>query len=356
MKISKLAVFALVLSTLTISCKDDDGIDEDIILGDYSSGILVSGEGSGAGTGSVTFIPEDLSAPQHLIYKTVNDGELGTFLQSISFSDTEAYISVDNQHTITVVDRFTFEETGKINSGLNHPRYFAVVGEKGYSTNWGETSIDTDDYIAVVDLTSNTVTSTIPVALGPERIIENDNKLYVSHKGAWGTNNIISVIDISTQAVTEITVGDKPDELLFDLSGDLFVLSEGKVEYDANWNITGHTLASISKINVTTNTVTSKIEFVEGEHPSLLERVGDDLYYYLNSSVYTLKTSATALPTTSYIETGSINGMAFNDTNFFTVVANYTALSELNVYPLTSKELSNTLKVSIGASKIYFNE
>lgn len=355
MKINKFVIYSIAFSSLFVSCNDDsdENLNPDYI---YTDGVLVSGEGSGAGTGSVSYVPNDFSAPSHLIYKTENDAELGTYLQSMAFSDTKAYISVDNQHTITVVDRYSFKEMGKINSQLEHPRYMEIVGNTGYATNWGSTAVDTDDFIAVIDLETNSVTKTIPVGMGPERIIARDGKLYVTHKGAFGVNNKVSVIDIATEAVVEITVGDKPDELFFDANGDLFVLSEGAVEYDMSWNVIGHTPASIAKINTNTNTVSATLSFGDAEHPSLLEIDGDDLYYYLNTAVYTLKTSDTSLPTTAHIDTGSIYGMAIHNSQLYTVVANFSALSELKVYNISSKSLIHTTEVAIGASKIYFND
>jgi YVTN family beta-propeller protein len=353
MKINKFTSLTIALSILFISCDNEEIIESG---SDYSNGILVSGEGSGAGTGSISFIPQDVSSSTHLIYKAENDTELGTYLQSIAFSDTNAYISVDNQNTITVVDRITFEEVGKINSQLELPRYMEIIGGTGYSTNWGSTASDTDDFIAVIDLNSNSVTKTIPVALGPERIVSKDGKLYVSHKGAHGVNNVVSVIDIATDAVTEIIVGDKPDELVFTQSGDLIVLSEGAVQYDMNWNVIGNTLASISKIDTNTNTVTSTITFANGEHPSLLEIDGTDLYYSLNSGVFKMSVTDTELPTSSFIEAGYINEMSISNNQLYAIVASYTSLSDFNVYSLSNKEMITTLKVGIGASKIYFNE
>ena len=353
MKISKFTSLTIALSILFISCDNEEIIESG---SDYSNGILVSGEGSGAGTGSISFIPQDVSSSTHLIYKAENDTELGTYLQSIAFSDTNAYISVDNQNTITVVDRITFEEVGKINSQLELPRYMEIIGGTGYSTNWGSTASDTDDFIAVIDLNSNSVTKTIPVALGPERIVSKDGKLYVSHKGAHGVNNVVSVIDIATDAVTEIIVGDKPDELVFTQSGDLIVLSEGAVQYDMNWNVIGNTLASISKIDTNTNTVTSTITFANGEHPSLLEIDGTDLYYSLNSGVFKMSVTDTELPTSSFIEAGYINEMSISNNQLYAIVASYTSLSDFNVYSLSNKKMITTLKVGIGASKIYFNE
>ena len=350
MKINKFGILTIALSALFLSCNDSD--KDEIIPSDsdYSDGILVSGEGSTT-TGSITFIPSDLSAPQQQIYKTENDTELGTFVQSIEFSETKAYISVDNQQTITVVDRYSFKEIAKINTQLEHPRYMEVVGDIGYSTNWGSTSDETDDFIAVIDLNANTVTKTIPVPLGPERIVEKNGSLYVSHKGAWGTNNVISVIDIATEVVTEIEVGYKPDELLFDSSDMLWVLSSGNESWTGS-----ESKGSITQINTNTNTILKTIDFEDTEHPELMEILQDKIYYFLGDAIYEMEVTATDLPSTKFIETGYIYGMSLNNSQLFTVIASYTALSDLHVYSLSSKSMTKTLKVGLGASKIYFND
>ena len=54
MKINKLTIFSIALSTLLFSCNEDEQISN---TKDYSDGVLVSGEGSSAGTGSVSFVP-----------------------------------------------------------------------------------------------------------------------------------------------------------------------------------------------------------------------------------------------------------------------------------------------------------
>ena len=132
-----------------------------------------------------------------------------------------------------------------------------VADDKGYVTNWGTT----EAYVSVYDLTSYDFIKKINIGGGPERIIESNGKLYVSHKGGWGSNNIISVIDIATDNVEEITVNDKPDEMFFNNNGQLVVLSEGAVQYDARWNVIGNTIGSITAINVSDNTIASQLDF-----------------------------------------------------------------------------------------------
>jgi len=349
MKISKFLLSLFVLSALLISCNDDD--EPTLPKGDYENGILLSGEGGP--TGSVYYVSNDFATTESQIYKKVNNSELGVYLQSLTFDDENAYICVDNQNTVTVVNRYTFEEISTITEGLVAPRYMVVADGKGYVTNWGTTS----GFIAVIDLDTYQVTSTINIGAGPERIVERNGKLYVSHKGGYGINNIISAVDIASQAVVEITVKDRPDELFFDNAGVLNVLSEGGTIYDANWIVIDHTLAAISKINTTTNTVSSEIVFAKGIHPDLFDQDGTDLYYSIFSEVYKLSNSATTLPTSSFLDTeaGYLYGMAVNNNNLYVLDASFTAESTLNVFSLATKAIINTSKAPIAASKIYFN-
>ena len=350
MKISKFLLSLFILSIIFVSCDDDD--DPVLPKGDYENGIIVSGEGGA--TGSIYYVSDDYSTSESLIYKNVNGADLGVYLQSISFDENYAYIIVDNQHTITVVDRYTFEKVGTITTGLKKPRYMAISGDKGYVTNWGEgawgADVD-DDYIAVVDLNTLEVTSTISVSIGVERIIENNGKLYVSHQGGNGVNNIISVIDIATEAVIEITVKDKPDELLFDNSGNLVVLSQG-VKYGVE------TVAAISKIDISTNTVVSEIVFADGVHPSTLIKDATNLYYNIGSKVYEVSQSATTLPTSELLDSAvtTFYGMAVNNGELFVLdVKDYASESDIKVFDMDTKTNTQTISGPINASKIYFN-
>jgi len=357
MKISKLLSNALILSVLFLtSCSnDDDGIQ--LPRGDYENGILISGEGSpSAGTGSITFVSNDLTTTENLIYKKVNNTELGTFLQSIAFDNESAFIVVDNANSITVVDRYTFEEKTIITTDLIAPRYMTIVGDKGYVTNWGSTSDDTDDFIAIVNLNTNVVDDTISIGNGPERIISRGGKLYVSHKGAFSTNNIISVIDIETKNVEAITVKDNPDELFFNSSGSLVVLSEGRTLFDSSFNVTGHTLGSISIIDINTLTVSQEFDFAEGEHPNLMVSDDGNIYYAVGGKVYSIEENATSLSSESIVESqGFLYGMEVKDDRIYLLDASFSDLSELNVYSLGTQDKIDTKAVALGASKIYFN-
>jgi len=357
MKISKVILSMFLLSVLIISCNDDDDIIEP--KGDYENGLLISGEGSGTVSGSVSFVSNDFVTVEHSIYNKVNAGkEFSTFLQSLAFDGENAYICVDSQNSITAVNRYTFEEVGVITEGLALPRYMTVVGDKGYATNWGTGAYGADvddDFVAVIDLNSLTVTNTISVGIGPERIIENNGKLYVSHKGGFSSNNVITVIDIATQNTSEIVVKYKPDDLLFDNQNNLVVLCEG----NGPWSAGGETEGAIVKINTSNNTVISEMIFNSGDHPLFLVKYENDLYYNVGSEIYNLSQTATELATSSLLTSEAAlqydGGLEIKDGQLFILNPNYLGLSQLDIYDLNTKAKTNSLEAPVAASKIYFN-
>ncbi|WP_111707506.1 YncE family protein [Lutibacter citreus] len=355
MKISKFLLSLFILSTIFVSCDDDD--EPQLPKGDYENGLIISGEGTFSGiSGSTYYVSNDYATTESLIYKKVNNEDLGIFVQSIAFDDSRAFIVVDNANTIAVVDRYTFEKVGAITTGLKKPRYMTIVGDKGYVTNWaeGEYGADVDDdYIAVVDLNTLEVTNTISVSIGVERIIATNGKLFVSHKGGNGTNNIVTVINIATEATTEITVNDLPDDLLIDNSGNLVVLCEGKAAWTGN-----ETPASIVKINTSTNAISSELEFEAGVHPSALASSSSNLYYNIGNKVYEVSQSATNLPTSEFLDSSvtTFYGMAVNNGELFVLDAkDYASESDIKVFDMATKSNTQTVKGPINASKIYFN-
>jgi len=343
-----LSIFAM--SLFIVSCSSDDDATSSEPLGAYENGIIVSGEG---GPSSISFISEDLMTSENQIYFNVNNEATGVYLQSLGFNDDKAYIVVD-AGTITVVNRYTFEKLATISTGLTTPRYIAFANGKGYVSNWGDPVDETDDFVAVIDLTSNEIISTIAVGNGPEQILAVDDSVYVSHKGAYGTNNIVSVINTSSDALTTtITVHDNPDEMIVNDNGDLVVLSSGKPAWTGD-----ETKAAITKIDMTTNTVSTALEFSDGQHPELMMYLNGNLYYNLGNSVLSITDDATAVTTTPLFSTGAntLYGMAAKDDRlYFADAVDYSSAGQLFIFDEASHMLINSFNAPVVASKIYFN-
>jgi len=337
---------------LSWSCtNDDDGVQEP--LGDYENGILVSNEGPFSnGSGTVTFISEDLSMVENGIYKKTNDEDLGNVVQSIGFSDEEAFIVANVSNKINVVNRYTFEKIASIDEGLNNPRYFIAVNGKGYVTNWGDTADDSDDFVAIINLQTYSVEGTISVVLGPEAILAKDNTVYVAHQGAWGQNNKVTVINTATNDVVKlITVGDVPNSMQLDGSGNLWVLASGKPSYTND-----ETAGVLSKINTSTNVVDANFQFETTQHPGGLNLDGSDLYYNLGDKVYKQSPSASSLNLDVVLEGVSFYTMAVNDGRLYgTDAGDYASNGTLTVYDLNTKLAIETLNVGIIPGGIYFN-
>lgn len=362
MKLNKLMVALFAGSALLVSCNNDDDAT-DTPQGAYDNGILILNEGGFmAGNASVSFISDTLSL-QNNIYGANNGGAvLGDTGQDIGLHGQYAYIVLNASNKIEVVNRYTFAHVASITTGLVNPRYIAFEGGKAYVTNWGDGGVTTDDYVAVINLATNAVTTTIPVAEGPENIVENDGKLYVAHKGGYGYGNKITVINGDQNTVTTtITVGDVPGSLEVE-DDKLYVLNEGLPSYvnqvDPSLN---ETTGSLSVINLNSNTVERTVNFTGTVHPQNLVIEDDKIYYTVDSGIYSTTLGSTSFPaaplfTTTPQEVYGVYALAVEDGHIYVGDAgNYSANGKVYIYSL-SGTLENTFTVGVIPSGFYFND
>ena len=351
MKITNV-VFAVTLGAMLVACENED---DDVILpsGAYENGILISNEGPfNNGTGTVSFVSEDLTITENTIFNVVNGTNIGNVVQSIGFTDEYAYIIANVSNTITVVDRYTFEQVAVISQGLNNPRYFISANGKGYVTNWGDPNDVTDDYVATINLGTNSVSTPIPVDFGPEKMVANNNSIYVAHQGAYGQNNTISVISTDTDEVSaSIPVAFVPNSMQVDSESNLWVLSGGKPSYTQD-----ETAGALIKISTGSNSVETTFDFAITDHPSFLGLDGSKLYYLLNGGLYSMATLATALPTQSELQDLSFYAMVINDGRLYgTDAKDYASNGSMVIYELSSKEQLGTFDLGIIPGGVYFN-
>ena len=343
----------VALGVLFVACDKDE--NEEVIVPSraYENGILISNEGPFSnGTGTVSFISEDLITIENSIFKTVNNADLGNVVQSIGFTDEYAYIVANVSNTLTIVDRYSFESQAIISQGLDNPRYFLYANGKGYVTNWGDPNDVTDDFVAIINLETNSVSATIPVDFGPEKIIAQDKNIYVAHQGGYGQNNSISVIDTQTDEVsTTILVADVPNAMQVDSNGTLWVLCGGKPSYTQD-----ETAGALLKINTGSNTVENTLGFETTEHPNFLELDGSKLYYFLNGAIYSMETSNTVLPSQSDMQGLNFYTMVIQDGKLYgTDAKDFASNGSLVIYDLSTEEQLGTFDVGIIPGGIYFN-
>lgn len=342
-------IFSLIEEELevTITILDDDTFP-------FENGFLVTNEGPfNNGFGSVSFVDNLFTGSQNDIYQEVNNDNLGNIVQSIGFNGNDAYVVANVSNRITIVDRLTFVESGRIESGLENPRYFEASNGKGYVSNWGDPFVATDDYVAIVDLSTNEITGTIPVGEGPERIVVDGNMVYVALRGGFGVNNQIVAIDATTDTVvTQITVGDVPESMRLDDNGELWVISQGSPAFTGN-----ETAGSITRIDTNTQQVIAAFLFAVTEHPAYINIVGNDLFYFLDGGVFQTTVSNFTIPSVPIFTTPFLFNMFTpnNRTVLGCDAGDFNSNGALRVYDITTGEEIATLEVGIIPGNVYLN-
>ena len=309
--VKKLLFIALAITAFS-SCKKDSPTPT-FNEGLYEDGYFVTNEGNfGAGNGSISFVSNN-GTVENNIFEKVNNFLLGDVVQSMNIINNQAYIVVNNSSKIEVASIDSLKYVTTIDD-LVSPRYISKVSEnKAYVSDWGINGVQ------VIDLITNSVVSSITCGNGPEGMAVSGDNVYVCNSGGWGLDDKVTVINSLTDEVeTELIVGDKPKSTVVDLNGDVWVLATGNTEYDAYWNIVGHSAGKLIKINGATAQIDKTFTFSDStEHPTnLIINESRDILYFSNGawnkSVFEFQINENELPTNPLINK-NFYGMSCND-------------------------------------------
>ncbi|WP_299367546.1 YncE family protein [Winogradskyella sp.] len=348
-----LLVFPVLL--LHNCTSDDREIITETPEGDYANGMFVLNEGGFTNSNASLSFVDPSGEVYNQVFFGVNGFGLGDVAQSMAFYDDTAFIIMNNSNTIEVVNRYTLEHITTISDQILNPRYMVFYNGYGFVTNWGDPVNTTDDYVAVVNLQDFTVTQTIVVAEGPERLLEANGSLYVAHKGGWGYGNSVSVINANTfQLSTTINVADVPDGIVIS-DNDLYVLCSGKADWTGD-----ETLAEFFKISLQNNEVIESFQFTSGVHPSFLEVTNNELFYVLSGDVFKVSTGNFISPTGPLFSTQSqsvevVYGFrVYNDNIYIADAKDYASNGEVFVYDLQGN-FQTDYRVQLIPNSFYFN-
>lgn len=308
----KLVTAALFLAAALVftSCEKDKDNSPSY---DLSKGFIIVNEGSDFG--SISHYNPTTDAVTNNIFKTVNNREVGKFLQSVCAYGNYVYLVVGGSDKIEVVSKNTSREVATI-TDLKGPRYMITSGSTGYVSLWGT------DEIALLDLNTNKVKQRISVGLDPEGMAISNGKLYVANSSYSSdeykkrTSNTISVINLTTNTVEKtITLADRPMSIVIDKNSNPWVLCAGYSEYG---NAAATTNAALCKIDPTSYSVT-KIDLGPNNFDRLQTNPTKDKIYYCSSwgfpaGINQLDISSTTVPSKPFID-GGFYGFAINPSN-----------------------------------------
>lgn len=341
MKLKNLYLGIIASAFLFASCSNDDSVENDIPLGAYDNGVLILNEGNfGTPNASVSYLSNDFATSQNNIFELVNPTKvLGDVAQSMSFDGDKAFIIINNSNEVEVVNRYTFASLGTITEKLENPRYSVVLNGKLYVTN------AISEAITVYDATTFAYISTISIDKTVERIVAANGKLYVMN-GAYGSGNEVSVVNLSTNAVSTITVEEGINSIE-EKNGSVYVLCGNDNK------------SKLFKIDTNTDTTTF-IESIILKGASNMDIDGSKIYYTQDGNVYEMDLNATTFSTTpifttTYVQYSTFYGFGVIDGKIYSGNANgFSADGIVTVYSSTGTVLK-TLTVGRGPNGFYSN-
>jgi YVTN family beta-propeller protein len=281
MRTLRLTFHFLILAAAVIisSCTKDENKQA---KGEYSNGIFIVNEGPFQnGTGTITYFNPDSNVVKQDIFEMVNGRPLGNVAQSMAQYNGKGYIVVNNAGTVEVVDLATFKSEATITNLVNPSQFLIIDAKKAYVSDWV-------GHVAVVDLTTNTVTKTIPSGAGPDMMVKSGNYVYVANSGGLGIDSTVTVIDFMTDLVVkEIKVGEAPSGIVADGNGKIWVSCKG-IGF-TGWPLPGDTPGRLVRIDPVTLSIDFDFTFNStGDHPEklVINKQKSILYFLCDNAIY----------------------------------------------------------------------
>lgn len=286
--------FLSVLACLIFACRKDkpsEPQNPNISIG--ANGVFITNEGNFQfGNAKVSYYNPVQSTATEDLFQPANNRPLGDVCQSMCLFNGKAYLVINNSSKVEVVNLNTFVSSTII-TGFTSPRYFLPVSNsKAYVTDL------TSNYIAIVDLSNNTISGNIPCSGWAEELALAYGKAFVTNQ----KRNKVYVINTSADILIDsIPVGYAANSIKEDKNGKLWVLCGGSQTNSIN--------ASLHRINPITNVVEQTLIFSNlTDRPWRLDINGtNDTLYFLNNGVYRMPINSGSLPTTPFIAQGGSN-------------------------------------------------
>jgi len=300
---SNLFLSLFIATTILVSaCKKPKDPTEDTIP-EISRKVYVLNEGSFSNSNSSVSI-FDLSQSNMFngMFSNANDRPLGDVLNSMKVINDKAYFVVNNSDKIEYTEKFPLSSLGVIN-GLSEPRYIQEVSPTKAYVSEHISFGNSIGRLSIIDLTTNTITSTINVGPSPEGMHYENGKLFVCISGS---NNVI-VVNTSNDAIeSTITVVGRPTNFVKDVNNKLWLICRGNIAYDALWNEdeANSVAGALVRIDPSASSVEQTYTFSNSlGDPSKLTINGakNILYFTYANALYSFGIGDANLPTTPFI-------------------------------------------------------
>lgn len=351
-------VLPLAIFTVFLSCEKSDNKAKPE---GYSQGVYIVNEGSfQASNGSISYFDPSRNLIVNGVFEAANDRPLGDVVQSMSVAnDTTGYIVVNASGKVEIVRLKDFKTSAPPVS-VFYPRYFQQVSEeKGYLT-----AGSLEGWVYIFDLHEQDIVDSLRVGYGPETMVKLNEQVFVANSGGWGLDSTISVIDITTDQVTNLfQVGKVPMDLAFDSENNVWVYCKGYAEINFDpYYIISETDALLQKVDRETgNIIWQQAVGKAGDYTATPPKMaisnnGNRLFYLRPDGVYALSTDAPVLSATPLIA-GSYYGIEVNpdDDNIYLFESSFTGNGSLKIFDVMGNPVAQGT-VGIAPNGAAFNQ
>jgi DNA-binding beta-propeller fold protein YncE len=260
-------------------------------LGAFANGVFVVNEGQfNVGNASLSHYlrADGLVTPD--VYTAANQVPLGDVAQSMTIAGDNGYIVVNNSGKVEVVKWRDMSHTATI-TGLTSPRYLLPLGNgRAFVTDYAS------NYMAVVDLTTNTKIDSVMVGGWTEELVLLNGAVYVA---ATGTGRVLKVDPNSNAVLAEVTIGNEPTSMAVDGNGKLWVVTNDTYPADEP--------SRILRLNPADLSIEASITMVTlFNYPNdlAMSKDGQSLYF-IDGQIYKLPIDQLLIPADPFISLGS---------------------------------------------------
>ena len=234
------------------------------------------------GNASLSYYDKNTKTVENQVFYRANGIPIGDVLQSVTISDSLAYLVVNNSGKIYVVNKNTFLYVNKITE-LVSPRYIRfITPSKAYVSDMYSRSI------YVVNPHTCMVEKTINIDDGSDKYFRHSSEQMIVYDSlvfvnSWSYDDKVLVINANADSlVSQIEVLKQPHRMVMDRNGKIWVLCDGGYQGSPYSGTPG-----LVKIDAATQTVERIFEFQVGDYPSEIAMNGNgDTIYYCNNHIY----------------------------------------------------------------------
>lgn len=297
----KIILLFLITGSMS-ACKKDPKTDP--IVSDFSHGIFCMNEGLfQQNNATLSFYSIDSNKVTPNVFSNINGRGLGdTANDMISYfyqGNLYIAIAVDVSSQIEILDGTTLKSVKQI------PIFNGVAAREPRSLQYYDGylySINFDGTVSIIDLSTNTVTNNISCGQNPERSVIVNNQLFVVNSGGLNSpiyDNTVTVINLNSNSVsTTFETAINCSSIEKDEQNEMYIISRGNY---------GNISPKLLRVNTTSNTIEQTFDINIGA----ITYYSNTIYYFDNNDqgIHKLNTTTESIDANVFIDCSNFQNL-----------------------------------------------